>query len=63
MKYNVTISCLGHNFNVKNIEATNKDDAQIKAEKYLKKSIYTVTVTPVKTDIVDDLMKMLKIKK
>jgi hypothetical protein len=65
MKYNVKISCFGHTFNIKGVEAVNSDDAGIKALVVVRKSLLIASVQPVKTrdDDVEDLMGFFGMKR
>lgn len=67
-KYNVKISCLGHTFNVNNVEAINEEEASARALKMVKSKTTIASVQPVQfkgidKDAFDHIMDMFGWKK
>jgi len=59
MKYDVKIACFGHTFNIEGVEATNSEDAEVKAMKAVKRSLYVSSVQPCPKKSEDEVVKTL----
>lgn len=62
MRFNISVTVLGHTFNIKGIEAPNEVQARIKVLDLLERKTEIQSVVQVRDDV-DFLKKMLGIKK